>query len=244
MMTSVKTGISRVVIGDCHGDYETLMRLINKLPKGIPLTFVGDLIDRGEDSYKVVEFVKNNGHDCVMGNHEEMMIRSIIFQEDERPYTIDEHTGWYQFNGGFQTLESYVDKEGNDDVTSLKEHIEWMKDLPIYIEYPELKDKNGKHLLVSHSTPEEVWHKRHSTDPFELEQFKYRVMWDRKSMPAKIPGAYSVYGHTPQENGPTVKDHFACIDTGVYMVSNPKYGRITALQFPEMIVYEEKVKNE
>ena len=37
-------------IGDVHGEYETMIRLVEKLPKDAKLFFVGDLIDRGPDS--------------------------------------------------------------------------------------------------------------------------------------------------------------------------------------------------
>ncbi|MCF6206994.1 MAG: metallophosphoesterase [Sulfurovum sp.] len=62
------------IIGDVHGEYDALMRLVAKLPKDAKLIFVGDLVDRGSRSADVVKFVRENAHSCVMGNHEEMMI--------------------------------------------------------------------------------------------------------------------------------------------------------------------------
>lgn len=38
------------IIGDVHGCFATLMVLISKLPKGVEIIFVDDLIDRGPDS--------------------------------------------------------------------------------------------------------------------------------------------------------------------------------------------------
>jgi serine/threonine protein phosphatase 1 len=35
------------VIGDVHGYYQTLMKLVEKLPENTTLVFVGDLIDMG-----------------------------------------------------------------------------------------------------------------------------------------------------------------------------------------------------
>ena len=60
------------VIGDVHGEYEKLLLLLSKLPKDAIVCFTGDLIDRGEESAKVVELVINNGYFCVLGNHEVM----------------------------------------------------------------------------------------------------------------------------------------------------------------------------
>jgi len=35
------------IIGDIHGEYQVLLKLIEKLPKDAKLIFVGDLIDKG-----------------------------------------------------------------------------------------------------------------------------------------------------------------------------------------------------
>jgi serine/threonine protein phosphatase 1 len=64
-----------IVIGDVHGGFDTLIKLIEKLPND-NICFVGDLIDRGPKSAQVVDFVIENNYDCVLGNHEELMIHS------------------------------------------------------------------------------------------------------------------------------------------------------------------------
>ena len=43
------------IIGDVHGHYDTLMRLVDRLPQDAELIFVGDLIDRGSQSAEVVD---------------------------------------------------------------------------------------------------------------------------------------------------------------------------------------------
>ncbi|MCR9145081.1 MAG: metallophosphoesterase [bacterium] len=63
-----------IIIGDVHGCYKSLRALVKKCPPE-PICFVGDLIDRGPDSKGVVEFVRGEGHQCVLGNHEELMIK-------------------------------------------------------------------------------------------------------------------------------------------------------------------------
>ncbi len=45
------------VIGDVHGCYHTLVKLVEKLPKKAELIFVGDLCDRGNFSRNVIDFV-------------------------------------------------------------------------------------------------------------------------------------------------------------------------------------------
>lgn len=242
---------SRIIIADIHGCYKTLMALIEKLPKDVPITFAGDLVDRGKDSRKVIEFVKNGGYDCVLGNHEVMMLDEIRFRPTsngkEKPFT-DLYSGIWEMNGGDVCLESYLVEEieeldsgeklkvRNYDTKTLKEHLAWLKGLSYFIEYKNVTNNNGDYLLVTHTTAAEIWDELSHDSP----QFQNEVVWNRPyGCPPKIDGIYNVYGHTPQKNGATVKEHFACIDTGAYFKRGP-YGRMTALQFPEMIVYEQE----
>ena len=70
------------IIGDVHGEYEVLLRLLGYLgydrrgetAEGRRLVFLGDLVDRGPDSPAVVERVmdlvaRGRAH-CLLGNHE------------------------------------------------------------------------------------------------------------------------------------------------------------------------------
>jgi hypothetical protein len=70
------------IVGDVHGEYEVLERLLNELGydaegrsrDGRRLVFLGDLVDRGPDNPAVVDAVMamvDRGHaQCIMGNHE------------------------------------------------------------------------------------------------------------------------------------------------------------------------------
>lgn len=230
--------MSRIIITDPHGCLDTLKALIAKLPPGIPITFAGDLVDRGPNSKGVVEFVKNGGYECVLGNHEKMMLDELTFGSDERGeyvHVTSYMNGIWLMNGGDKTLDSYEDENGHRDVATLKEHCAWLKTLPYFLEYPELKDANDNHLLVTHSTAAHVWGKVPTDSPTFIDN----VIWERTPFPEKIKGIYNVYGHTPQGYKPTVKEHFACIDTGCYYKRTP-YGKLTALQFPEMIIYQQE----
>ena len=117
-----------IVIGDVHGCYKTLVALIDKLPH-TDLCFLGDLIDRGNDSKKVVELVKDGGYKCVLGNHEDMALQAT---DSSNGYSFD---NWIM-NGGAKAIESYG---GEVD----KEHLEWFASLPYIIE-----DSN---FVMSHS---------------------------------------------------------------------------------------------
>ncbi len=68
----------RFVIGDVHGNYQTLKSLIGKL--GIlpddQLFFLGDYINKGPESKKVIDYIIELANDtnvtCLKGNHEQM----------------------------------------------------------------------------------------------------------------------------------------------------------------------------
>ena len=77
------------VVGDVHGQLSALRALGQHLgyavdsdwshPGGRVLVFVGDLVDRGEDSFGVCELVMHLVRDgralCLMGNHEYNLVK-------------------------------------------------------------------------------------------------------------------------------------------------------------------------
>lgn len=220
---------SRIVIGDVHGCYKTLLALIAKLPPGVPITFAGDLIDRGPDSRRIVQLVIDNGHDCVKGNHEDMMVQYNDDESNDKAFASN-----FTHNGGIQTLQSYeVFPE------DFKRHADWMRSLPVYIEYPEVKREDGRYLVVSHSGVGNVW--KHRDNETKRRMFDEAVMWDRNRF-LDQPEIYNVFGHTPQADGATVKSFYANIDTGAVFARDysETYGVLTALQFPEMILYTQR----
>ena len=222
--------MSRIVIGDVHGCYKTLLALITKLPAGVPITFAGDLIDRGPDSRRVVQYVIDHGHDCVKGNHEDMMVN---YQDRANPAVVD-YDSLFVMNGGLKTMESYYVFPAD-----FKLHADWMRSLPVYIEYPEIKREDGRHLVVSHSAVGNVW--KHRNNEEKRAMFEENVMWDRDRF-LDQPEIFNIFGHTPQANGARIKSFFANIDTGAVFAreGSDTYGVLTALQFPEMVVFTQK----
>ena len=110
-------------IGDIHGSYQKLKKLMDMIsvdPKNDILVFMGDYIDRGSDSFEVVDYLielKKQYETIVFlkGNHEEMLLRYL-----------EGHDRFiYLANGGQQTLESYMNhnQENQEDMIP-KEHFE------------------------------------------------------------------------------------------------------------------------
>lgn len=212
-----------IVIGDVHGCYDTLMELIKQFPPNQELCFCGDLIDRGTDSSKVVEFVKSNNHQCALGNHEKMMVDFIADSQGAYGY---KDNSWL-YSGGNTTLESY----GSDK--QLDEHVKWMGTLPTILEFPEIVNDKGRHLLVSHSSAARFMAGLAAEE---------EVLWNRDIAHGTLKSSnnfYNIFGHTVHKT-PHIKEGYACIDTGGVFTGFKGYGTLTALQFPEMIVYSQK----
>lgn len=214
-----------IVIGDVHGCYKTLMALVAQFPKDQPIAFAGDLIDRGPGSKEVIEFVKSNGHHCVMGNHEDMLVRAA---------ENGDINGWLR-NGGIQTLQSYDTNVDPGKISISQEHLEWVKKLPLYLHFPDIKNEKGRALWVAHTGLQKKWQnavKELEHNLLAREQF----MWQRRTpMSNTNSDIYQIFGHTPTPQ-PIITDYFANVDTGACFG-----GKLTGLQFPEMITYQQQM---
>ena len=100
------------VIGDIAGNHKTLMALIKKMPKG-KIISVGDIVDRGPSSRRVIEYFMDNQDttQVLMGNHEHMMIdyyRKVCSHEfsHQREYGGSTWTS----NGGRDTMKEFANK--------------------------------------------------------------------------------------------------------------------------------------
>lgn len=113
------------VIGDVHGCFHTLQNLVVRLPKDAELIFVGDLCDKGNFSKDVIDFVIQNDYLCIKGNHEHLMetyLQDAIVHDKHSPWSSDKRYG------GLATIKSY-----GGDIQSMMAHLEWIKNLPMYM---------------------------------------------------------------------------------------------------------------
>jgi serine/threonine protein phosphatase 1 len=75
-----------IVIGDIHGCYDKLLELLAKvaISDSDRLVSLGDIVDRGTDSFKVYDFLKNRPNTIVlMGNHERKHLRQTLSYAQE-----------------------------------------------------------------------------------------------------------------------------------------------------------------
>ncbi|NLC28383.1 MAG: serine/threonine protein phosphatase [Campylobacteraceae bacterium] len=238
------------IISDVHGCYETLMALIAKLPPKATLVFTGDLIDRGPDSTKVLEFVKEGGHACVMGNHEKMFLEAMDITQSLIDQTIATKL-WLQ-NGGDTTQES-IDSAFSQE--KLETYVTWIASLPSFLEY-NIPDENGKTLFVTHGFGLPYWNRRHTSSyhsRFRHNRFKKRIDtpkvrehydYDKDYMDHPV---FNVFGHDIQEEGKVLlTDSYAAIDTGcVYGMLHRglpilKHASLSALEWPSKRIIQQR----
>jgi len=211
-------------VRDVHGSYNTLLALVDKLPSEVKLIFVGDLVDRGAKSKEVIEFIRANSHQCVLGNHEQLMIDYGVVFTKTHPRSTNAsfmHT-WYN-NSGDTTLFSYgVLKYSREDgmqcveneegIEQFLQDIEWLKTLPLYIELPH--KINNKPVVVSHASCANAWWQH--DNPHGQETFREYALWNR-TPPKRDVEIFNIYGHTPMDFGPEIEDHYVNVDTGCYI---------------------------
>lgn len=133
-----------IVIPDIHGMYDLFIELLKKvnLSKKDKLILLGDYVDRGEKSKKVIDKIVKLMEDydvvALKGNHDDWFLRFLEGELSE-----DEILTWLHF-GGFDTVSSYggVLVESTKDLiewreyvkTNYREHLEFLKGLRLYYE--------------------------------------------------------------------------------------------------------------
>lgn len=133
-------------IADLHGRFDLLEKAMEKITEhalknptkdGSKIITLGDYVDRGPDSKKIIELLMKRQSDrfiCLQGNHEALMVQSIAQKLSP---------DWWVGNGGDATLMSYghpfspfmmfaYDQVSYMDVP--EDHLKWIASLPLYHE--------------------------------------------------------------------------------------------------------------
>ncbi|OAB58648.1 serine/threonine protein phosphatase [Phormidium willei BDU 130791] len=218
----------QIVIGDVHGHYDTLVRLLDSLDlkDGDRVDFLGDLIDRGPASYQVVDLIMSHpSYYAIRGNHEEMMLSALVYGQHD-----DRYFDFWLSGGGDLTLESYP----NSGV--MYEHLDWLESLPAYRDRGDVwlvhAGVNPHLPIAEQSTQEFCW---------------IRDLFHRQTQPY-FPDKLIIIGHTITFTFPGVQSGqlvrgcgWLGIDTGVYTLES---GWLTAVDVTEQRVYQANVWQE
>ncbi len=176
------------VIGDVHGCYQTLKELVEKIKNKYPavnIYCVGDLVDRGNNSFEVIEFVVAEKIQCVIGNHDFMFYSNM-----RDPYSLMAKS--WNYNGAETTLASYKDK-----LNQMDKHLDLIMNNPLFFNLDDcfishagisksLKDKLPENFLSDDAALKEIL----SNDLFNQNS----IIWARGEL-LNI-GRLQVIGHT------------------------------------------------
>jgi Calcineurin-like phosphoesterase len=209
-----------LAVGDIHGSYDKLIRLMEKVeldPEKDVLIFLGDYIDRGNQSKEVVNYLiqlKEQFRSAVflLGNHEQMLL-DYLRGDQNSPFLI---------NGGQKTLDSYFGKGRRPphlapDPIFPSEHLDFFKSL---VPYYELEDYIFVHAGLREGIPLE------KQDLFDLLWIREDFYFSKFSF-----GKTIVFGHTPFPQ-PFKLNQKIGIDTGA------GFGyKLTCVELPIMKFY-------
>jgi serine/threonine protein phosphatase 1 len=132
------------VIGDIHGCYNTFLQLYNDVTYRYPdieVYSVGDLVDRGNYSFEVVEFFKQKQIKFTAGNHDLMFYYYITHQGHPigKPWI---------YNGSEATLKSY-----DNNTLKMREHFTYITKAPLYM--------NLNECFISHAGISDYYRKKY-----------------------------------------------------------------------------------
>lgn len=204
------------VIGDIHGRADLLLALgekVAELALGLPMVFVGDYIDRGDQSAEVLRLLhaawsgNPEGVHCLMGNHEAMCLAFLDDPEKAGPR-------WMR-HGGLQTLASF----GIGDVGEVSSGaafvrardalalamgdplIEWMRGIPL--------QWSSGNVTVVHAGADPA-------RPLDA-QDRRTLLWGHRDFIStpRDDGQWVVHGHTIVD-APLAEAGRIAIDTGAY----------------------------
>lgn len=211
-------------IGDIHGCYLTLMGLLEKIPKEQNrIIFLGDLINKGPRSYEVYAFVRNNGYEMVVGNHEFLCVNRHQSAMGQL---------WLR-QGGWETTLSVRKHTGSTDdrqVQTVLSQMAWFfEQQPAFLEIPTASGV----LLATHAGI--------SRKLFRQNNYRHELclrvdsrlpdspLFNKKPL-AQIPGYIQVIGHQPTEMAPKEVEGNYLLDSGC-VYDKRGMGYLSALMF-------------
>ena len=206
-------------IGDIHGCADELKRLIEQLPleKDSTLVFLGDYINRGDQSRQVIDYILalNSQYHVValMGNHEAMF---LDFLRDRS----SQGAGAFIYNGGGTTLASYGVDDPDAPCQLPPAHEAFFKSLPIYY-------ATDDYFFVHAGLPDIP------IEDIETQKHKKTMLWIRdKFHRSKFNwGRLVIHGHTPITEVDFRKNRVN-IDTACAYNN-----KLTAIELPSMALH-------
>lgn len=218
-----------MVVGDVHGSYEQLARLLDsRFTVGRHLVFIGDLIDRGPRSSDVLDLVARLatewplGVSVLRGNHEQALLE---FLDGDNGVT-------FLRNGGMATVASYYPQAPPDVLKDFREsfppeHLSLLRSSVTHMETRE--------VLISH-----MGYDPRRPDARDLRAMVLEPHYELFQTRLERPVPLTVCGHYAQRGGRAfVSQSLICIDTGC---GTTEGAPLSAVLLPERLIIQSDVE--
>ena len=184
------------VTSDLHGyPFEKFMELLKtaNFTDNDFCFILGDVIDRGDDGIKYLEWLMVQPNvELLLGNHEAMMMSNLFLFNEVTEEEIEKLDGeqmellsnWIE-NGGSPTLKALTECKPE----LIEDIIKYLKDIPVY----DMVSVGGEDFFLSHSGLAN-FEKGKSIEQYEIDDF----IWNRPLITdVYFDDMISVFGHTP-----------------------------------------------
>ena len=151
-------------VSDIHAEYKLFLRLLEKIKfsDSDKLIVCGDIIDKGQDSVRLLKFIsKMTNATCINGNHEYTFLKLYAGLMRESPH---------DFDYVLKKLQEYFPNDGH---LLDWETVDWIEKRPYYIEEEEYicvhagvpLDGNNRILPLEKATREQLVYDRNFKSP-------------------------------------------------------------------------------
>lgn len=226
------------VVGDIHGMFSLLESQLERIdfnPEKDRVFSVGDLIDRGPESYRVLEFLDKPWFFSIQGNHEKMLIEAKHLKTTYR--------SWVEKNGG-EWWEN-IDDRTRDQIRRT------LNDLPSVFE---VDTNSGRVGIVHADVPVDISWDQIIQKAHHDREIRDYMAWSRNRIKGiQLTGETTavegidlvVMGHTPVKEPLSISNLYY-IDTGASYLDDENLGHLTLLQIHphvEVFQYPEILEN-
>ena len=178
--------MSTYIMSDIHGHYTEFEKMLEKIKftENDTMYILGDIIDRGNENVKMIEYVMahENVH-MIVGNHEDLCIHAYT---DEDPLSRRYSEGLWLYNGGGSTKKEL---DALPEETRQK-YLKFFQSLPHYLF---IQDEN---ILLVHAG---ILPKRNKTIEELMKNQRDNCIWIREEFfnsEVELPFTI-IFGHTP-----------------------------------------------
>lgn len=131
-------GPNILIVGDVHGCYEEMMQLYDTAGSPEIVILVGDLVNKGPHSAKVVRHVRTTpGWFTVRGNHDNGALRAVTGDPEQST------------KKKYEWLFSHTtNQEANNGCVLSDDDVQWLADLPYTIRIPAYTEQENDIVIV------------------------------------------------------------------------------------------------